>query len=162
MRMDPRQRGFSLLTVLVVLMVMLLLVAGALSFTGQEVAGAAQHVRRETMSACATAARNYIMSQIRTGAQGRAVNQFIAGELDLGEFVVRTGHMDDTPGPTGPPPAVSPCPLNASGGAMMDLTNTTLGFGGALGRQCFRIVATCIDTQTNSAREVEFQVTIAL
>lgn len=160
--MTSRQRGFSLLTVLVVLMVMLLLVAGALSFTGQEVAGAAQHVRRETMSACATAARNYIMSQIRTGAEGRAVNPFIAGQLDLGEFVVQTGHLDQGLGPGGYPRAVSPCPLNASGGAMMDLTNTTLGFGGSLGRQCFRIVATCIDNRTNSRREVEFEVTIAL
>ena len=156
--MHSNQRGFTLVTVLVVLTVMALLVAGALTFTGQEVASATQHVRRESMAACVEAARSYVLSQIRTGAEGRVVNRDIQGELDMGDFLVRTGHLDATSAQ----PAVAPCAPSGGGVGMIDLTNTTLGAGGSFGRQCLRIVAHCIDKQTQARREVEFQMILAL
>ena len=160
----PSQRGLSLLTAMVIVAVLVFLVAAALVFTGQEVSSAAQHRRKEGLSSCVTAARNFVLSQIRTGATGKANNQTISGELNAGDFTVRTGHLDQYPDAGSPfPIAVTPCPLSTGGGAMIDLTNTSPGPGGSVGgRSCLAVVAHCIDNQTGAREEVEFQVRLSL
>lgn len=163
MRTNPR--GFSLITALIVVVVLTMLIAAAITFTGQEAASASQHKRRETIASCATAARNYILSQLRSGVSGRASNPHIAGQVDVGELIIRTGHLDaPDPADGGTPQlAMAPCPQNLQGDVMMDLTNLTFfGNAGGGGGQCYRVITHCIDKQTGDRSEVEFMVRLAL
>ena len=160
--MRTRERGFSLLTAMVVVVVLTILVAAAITFTGKEVSSSLQHKQREAMASCAIAARNLVLSQLECGAQGR-VKQ-VTSSIDTGDFLVRVGHLDD-PDPMGPV-EVSEMMCDSTqtgGGGMMDLTNTTIGAGGTGGlEQCYRVVTHCVDETSGARNEVEFMVRIAL
>ena len=172
--MRRAQRGAALLTVMIVVVVLTIIVAGALTFTGQESASATKHMERERLAACSIAARNFVLSQLRPGAAGRAQNTAIQGSLNTGEFLIRTGHLDQPDGGPGTL-GVSACPGTSSstagvaGGSMgtLELTNATQrksgssgagGGGGALSSQCLSVVASCQDLKTGASSEVEFQV----
>ena len=107
------------------------------------------------------AARNWALSRIQSGIGSRANNTTISGALDTGDYTILSGHIDDAS--DGGTNAVAECPLGMQGGAMMDLTNTTMhGLAGVGGRQCYRIVANCRHNQTGDMTEVEFMVRLAL
>ena len=163
--MRKAQRGVSLLAVLIVIVVVTTLVASAVTFTGQESTSANRHLSHESLAACSLAARNYVLSQLRTGALGRLRNPQIAGELDTGEFFIRTGHLDE--GADGEfKPAMRPC-LDSGGASMavQDLTNAMPGLnaggGSGLGAQCLNLVAHCVEKQSGALGEIEFQVRLA-
>lgn len=150
-----------MLAVMIVVAVLTLLVASALVYTGREAGSANQFKRRETMSACSRGARNFVMSQIRVGALGRQNAEQFAGEVLVGDLRIRTGHLD-LPAASPPARAITPCPGGGPTSMMTDLTNSSTGPGGSMGRQCYQIVAHCINTATTDRVEVEFQVTVAL
>lgn len=151
-----------MLAVMIVVAVLAILVAAALVYTGREAASANQFKRRETMSACSRGARNFVMSQIRVGALGRANAGQFSGQVQVGDLLIKTGHLD-LPQASPPAIAMTPCAGSNPTSMMTDLTNYTLGVsGGGLGRQCYQVVAHCINTATQDRAEVEFQVTVAL
>jgi type II secretory pathway pseudopilin PulG len=154
------QRGSSLLTAMLVVAVLAILAAAILAATGQELSSAKQYKKREMLSSCATAARNWIMAQFQTGAGNEQEILEFAGSVDMGELTLRTGHIDD-PAPTAAIEVVEGGGLSFQA---MDLTNTTaIAEGtGRLGGKTYRAVVTCIENDTGAATEVEFQVRLAL
>lgn len=160
----PRRRGVSLLASLIVVGVLVILVAAAVSFTGQERQSAAQHVRREALTGCVQAARNLVVSQLRGGALGAGLDlSAIRGEVETGEYRMRTGHL--TPAVEGGAPGVSTCSNDVENGSWGagDLTNVVVdpaanrpGSG-----RCYAVVAHCEDRQTRGVREVEFQLRLS-
>jgi hypothetical protein len=165
--LDRAQRGVSLLAVLIVIVVVTTLVASAVTFTGQESTSANRHLSHESLSSCSLAARNYVLAQLRTGALGRLRNPQIAGELDTGEFLIRTGHMGEGDGGSFAP-AMRPCLGSGNGDPNMsvyDLTNSMPGLpnggGAGFGSQCLNLVAHCLEKQSGAVGEVEFQVRLA-
>lgn len=162
-----RSRGASLLTTLIVVGVLTLLVAGAVAFTGQERISASQYVRREVLAACVQSARNLTVSKLRASfAQG--MNTDIKGEVDTGDFIMRTGHID---APAGGGPGVSE-EGNGSRGGMVSVNMANRVWGGAPNGEpgagtgfgqlrVYRVVAHCTDKMTQAQSEVEFQVRLA-
>lgn len=159
-----RRRGVSMLASIIVMGVMVVLVAAAITFTGQERKSAGQHLRSEALNGCVQAARNVVVSQLRGGAAGAALDlDAIRGQVATGEYRMRTGHLDD---PTdGGGPGVTACADDGdnTAWAAMDLTNTVVDPNAAragAGR-CYSIVASCQDLETQASREIEFQLRIA-
>lgn len=155
------QRGYALLVVLGVIVVMMLIVVAGIKLTGQSAAGAGQHKRREAMAACANAARGWVMAQIRPGAQGRAENLKIHGELNTGEYTIRSGHLGAVATASGYPPAVTRCREAATSGLGGDITNITWPEAGGTA-QCYRAVVHCINNTTRDATEVEFVLRLSI
>ncbi|MCI0571747.1 MAG: hypothetical protein L0Y66_13425 [Myxococcaceae bacterium] len=163
-----RIRGASLLTTLIVVGVLTLLVSAAVVFTGQERISAGQHMRREVLVACVQAARNFTVSKLRASfAQGLATD--VRGEMDTGEFLMRTGHIDDTT----PGGGAGVTEEEGDGrGVMVSLNMTNRIWGGApagepgagsgMGQlRVYQVVANCTDKQSRAQSEVEFQVRLA-
>jgi len=149
---------------MIVIGVLVVIVAAAITFTGQERKSAAQHLRREALNGCVQAARNVVVSQLRGGAAGSALDLgSIRGEASTGQFRMRTGHLDDDV--EGGAPGVSLCANDSdnSAWAAMDLTNTIVDPNApkAGAGRCYSIVASCEDLETRASREVEFQLRIA-
>lgn len=164
--MQSKQRGFSLLTALVVVVVLTVLVAAAIEFTGEEVVSSRQHQQRAAVASCAVAARSWVVSQLQCGRANAAANlEFITQGpgWDAGSFIIRPGHLDD-PDPLTPADLQAraeevQCPRDQQSSTMIDLTNTTAGPGGGGGlKQCYRVVAHCIEAKTGIRNEVEFMV----
>lgn len=61
----PNARGSSLLVALIALAVLSIVAVGAIAFTGQNREGSAVMARGERSSACADAARKYLLSKLR-------------------------------------------------------------------------------------------------
>ncbi|MBI3185178.1 MAG: hypothetical protein HYZ28_23830 [Myxococcales bacterium] len=160
-----RARGMSLLTVMIVVAVLVFLVAGALVFTGRELAGAAQHKRREELASCAAGARNLVMAQVRTDLTAKTGNTNIMGEVDTNPadpndgLLIRTGHLDQVV--DGGSNAVTRCtdPVAVS---QLDLTNVTWGDEQGGTRLCYRMVAHCMDKRTRDRTEVEFEMRVVI
>lgn len=159
--MNRHQRGSALLMAMVVLAVLALLAAAAVTSTGQESSSASQFQKRETLSACAAAARGWLMSHFQTGAANAVDVLNVRGQVDMGRFLIRTGHLDwDGVGPF--PPAIEIAQGSTSGSGFTDLTNTTLPATGSVGKRTYRAVATCLERETGAATEIEFEVLLAL
>lgn len=158
------RRGVSMIASMIVIGVLVVLVAAAITFTGQERQSAAQHLRREALNGCVQAARNVVVSQLRGGAAGSALDLAnIRGEAETGQYRMRTGHLGDET--VGGGPGVTTCANESdnSAWAAMDLTNTVVDPNAprAGAGRCYSIVASCEDVETRASREVEFQLRIA-
>lgn len=84
-------RGMALVMAMIVVVLVTLLVAGAISFTGTELAASKIQTQEDRMSACMQAARNLFISKLNLlDPEGPTKIQF---EDNLGEMIVRTGHL---------------------------------------------------------------------
>ncbi|HSP77357.1 MAG TPA: type II secretion system protein [Myxococcaceae bacterium] len=151
-------RGMALMMSLIVVVLITLLVAGAISFTGTERGAAVLQTRADTLSACTQAARNLFLARLRvlpaTNADGVELNDA------YGEGLIRTAHY------TGAPPTlthVERIPANAVGASRdsaRDIGNT-LG-DAAEGAWWYSVTALCQEYPGGPEREVEFVVRVGL
>jgi Tfp pilus assembly protein PilX len=65
----PNPRGMALVMAMIVVVLITLLVAGAISFTGTERAASEIQTQQDTMSSCVQAARNLFLSQVKMSMQ---------------------------------------------------------------------------------------------
>ena len=65
-RKIPNPRGMALVMAMIVVVLITMLVAGAISFTGTERAASEIQAQQDTMSSCVQAARNMFISQLET------------------------------------------------------------------------------------------------
>jgi hypothetical protein len=153
----------ALVMALIVIVLMTLLVAGAITFTGTERDATALQTREDSMSACAQAARNLFISRLRVllgNAEGISFSQPIN---ELGG-VVRTGHFNGSVG-LKDVQYVTPNAIGESRGGAIDMTNK-VGTS-ALVAGYYLVTATCqennnINPATRSEREIEFVVRVGL
>ncbi|MDY7227652.1 hypothetical protein [Hyalangium rubrum] len=64
-RLTPHPRGMALVLAMVVVVLITMLVAGAISFTGTERAASLMQTQEDQMSSCIQAARNLFISRMR-------------------------------------------------------------------------------------------------
>ena len=157
---SPAPRGMALVMALLVVVLVTLLVAGALSFTGTERNAAALQTREDSLSACTQAARNLFLARLRVLTPGSA------GQVHLddayGQGFIRAGHFT---GSTASPTLthVERLPANAVGAsraAARDISNT-LG-DAAEGAYWYSVTALCQEYPGGPEREVEFVVRVGL
>ncbi|HEY8205869.1 MAG TPA: hypothetical protein VIG99_00210 [Myxococcaceae bacterium] len=93
-----RARGSSLLVVLIALAVLMVVVVGAIQFTGQNREASAVMARGERSAACAEAARRYLLSKLRiTGVAVASLtldSKLPDDKVALRQSRVTTGHYD--------------------------------------------------------------------
>lgn len=97
MRFVPsHSRGTALVMAMIVVVLITLLVAGAISFTGTERSAAQLQSQADQMSACIQAARNLFLSRMRM-IPATSAELISFDELLDGEASVATGHFTGTP-----------------------------------------------------------------
>jgi hypothetical protein len=160
--MNPKSpssaRGASLLLVMMVLLAMTLLVAGAIAFTGNERSAAAVHTQTAVHSGCAQAARNLFLSRLR-------VLQRNIQEVQMDEDVtlsdgrqmnVQLGHYTGSSAISFT--NINKLPKKLAGGPV-DLTNRMTGAGGAGSAGYYSVHAVCRESN-GAEQEVEFLVSV--
>jgi type II secretory pathway pseudopilin PulG len=158
----------ALVMSLIVIVLVTLLVAGAITFTGTERNAAMLQTREDSLSACTQAARNLFLARLRVLTPGSASQV----KLDdaYGEGHIRLGHFAggaDAGTPGGGSSAtlthVKAIPANAVGasrGSARDISNT-LG-DSAEGAVWYSVMALCQEYPGGPEREVEFVVRVGL
>lgn len=162
-----RVKGHVLVTTMVALAVLMVVVAGAIAFTGTNRRGAASEARADSMAACAESARRVIISQLSaaniTVAPIPLQQAFITdggwslpdNALDAGQSFVSAGHVRDGQASSAITTVqiLSSKAMGAAQGQTRDLSNVApaSNTNGAY----YRIVAKCTDAQKREA-EVEF------
>lgn len=179
-RKDRAQRGMALLVAMLAVLVMSVIVAGALVFTGTERTSAVMQTRDDQLSACAQAARNMFLSRIRVlsgNATGITFNEAFADSA--GERRIRSGHY--TPPAGGPPPEIVDVvaldgEVMGGGSAVHDLSNGmsaaagdpsqggggSSSAGGTLAATAYRVNVVCQSEAGGPEREIEFVVKVGL
>ncbi len=164
-------RGMALVMSLIVIVLLSLLVAGAITFTGTERNAAMLQTREDSLSACTQAARNLFLARLRvltpgSASQVRLDDAYGEGRIRLGHFA---GGADAgvPPTPGGGSSAtlteVKAIPANAVGtsrGSARDISNT-LG-DSAEGAIWYSVTALCQEYPGGPEREVEFVVRVGL
>jgi Flp pilus assembly protein TadG len=164
----------ALVMAMIVVVLITMLVAGAISFTGTERGAAALQERGDQMSSCIQAARNLFLSRIRTfpveSVEAVVFNETLSYVDENGvsrPTVVVTNHFSGTP--TNPVIAELKTVQDAKVGlqdpsvAVEDISNTTNTLGTT---RFFAITAVCRETNPNepnarnAEREVEFLVRV--
>ncbi|MDC0713056.1 hypothetical protein POL68_31630 [Stigmatella sp. ncwal1] len=84
-------RGMVLVIAMIVVVLITLLVAGAISFTGTERAAAEVQTQEDTMSACALAARNLFVSRMRPITPSSV--EFVRMNDDINGVRITTSHF---------------------------------------------------------------------
>lgn len=151
-RLSPRSRGVSLLVVMVVIVLLTLLVAGALVFTGREHSAAVVQARGAKLTACIQAAKNMFLSRVQSlSTVGSTV---IPADTALGNMLVASRHYDSVAIEKAEPVALSS--FGTAQSSVTDLSN----FSGTpqRGAKAYRVVATCTDHVGGPEHEVEFVV----
>lgn len=144
------RRGNALLVALIAISVLMVLVVGALQFTGKNREAAALKTRGDQTSACAETARAYLLSRLRlfnVNVTGLTLDQVLVANADGGavnDTKMLTAHYDQTsPDPIKPTVVpVSAAAVGASRKQIRDLANTVPG-GVTLGGQYYRVVVKC-------------------
>ncbi len=88
----PNARGMALVMAMVVIVLITLLVAGAISFTGTERAASEIQTQEDTMSSCVQAARNLFISKLNM-LDMEGPEKIVIDE-DLRGTQLRTGHFN--------------------------------------------------------------------
>lgn len=152
----PPARGSALLVAMIALAVLLVVVVGALQFTGQNREASAVKVRGEQSSACADAARKYLMSRLRLyNVQVESLtldSQLPDDPVAARQSRVRTGHYDmaaavDATG------VVSASMVSATRRQVRDVANSPVR--PTLGGTPYRVVVKCREAGGRE-QEVEF------
>jgi len=166
--MHPRPtgpRGMALVMSLIVVVLVTLLVAGAITFTGTERNAAMLQTREDSLSACTQAARNLFLARLRvltpsSAQQVKLDDAYGEGHIRLGHFA---GGADAGVGSSATLTEVKAIPANAVGasrGSARDISNT-LG-DSAEGAVWYSVTALCQEYPGGPEREVEFVVRVGL
>lgn len=153
----PNQRGSAMLITLIALGVLLILVVGAISFSGSNRAAAAATSRGETVSACAQTARKYMLSQLKMASFEPQMVEFTEkipdGPTAAEQSTIDTNHYGGTAGNPVKIIAVSSEYFGGSQDDVRDVANviTRRGSGSAF----WKAVVRCEDPQGRES-EVEF------
>jgi type II secretory pathway pseudopilin PulG len=160
----------ALVMSLIVVVLVTLLVAGAITFTGTERNAAVLQTREDSLSACTQAARNLFLARLRVLTPGSA--QQVKLDDAYGEGHIRLGHFAGGADAGVPSPGsgssatltqVKAIPANAVGasrGSARDISNT-LG-DSAEGAVWYSVTALCQEYPGGPEREVEFVVRVGL
>jgi hypothetical protein len=153
----PRPRGMALLMAMIVVVLMTLLVAGAISFTGTERATAESQTQDDVMSSCVQAARNLFISRLNV------LTPETLKDIDLDEHLqnttLKSGHFKG---------AVSISSWEDVTSTMADpnvrINDATGSTGGTGGTAFYMVTAVCRETPDPSSpeREIEFMVRLGL
>lgn len=153
-------RGMALVMALLVVVLVTLLVAGAISFTGTERNASVLQTREDTLSACTQAARNLFLARLRVLTPASTAQ--VRLDDAHGQGLIRAGHFTgSTPAPT--LTHVERLPANtvgASRDAARDISNT-LG-DAAEGAYWYSVTALCQEYPGGPEREVEFVIRVGL
>jgi hypothetical protein len=170
MHSHPPQRGFALILALLVVVMVTLLVAGAINFTGTERAASAAQMRDDQLSACVQAARNTFLSRIRLIGNNTENIQLVNVALDPGSasdqpLSVSTRHYtlgSDAGVPLATIKNVTKLPpeaVGATNSGISDISNVT--GGGRPGQAAFYSISVlCQERAGGPEREVEFTVRV--
>lgn len=161
----PNPRGMALVMAMIVVTLITVLVAGAISFTGTERAAAEVQSQESSMSACIQAARNLFLSQLemvpRIHIEGEGANAVpfldISFDEDLHGTELRTGHLGQVASLSARRSEAMADPMRLQG----DDTGRPRG---NTGPQFYTVTAVCRDTLAPGApeREIEFMVRVGI
>ena len=157
MKRLPGRRGGTMLVTMIALAVLMVLVVGAIKFTGGNREAAVAKARGDRVAACADAARRYLLSQLaQNGVQVTALtlNQVLSDDPSVSERSrMMTAHYQDVaPQPTGA--LVRSSGFGASARQARELSNSAPDTT-TLGGSYFRVVVKCAEPG-GRASEVEF------
>jgi hypothetical protein len=154
---DTRPRGNALIIVLIGIAVLMLLVAGAIRFTGDNRVAATSKARADELQACADTAKKLLLSRLRTfgvPATGLTFDVRLPNEpLPANQAQLRTGHI----GATGAEPTIVKLDATAMGSSryqVRDMANTLAAT--TLGGEYYRVVVSCRHPDTGASSELEF------
>ncbi len=150
-------RGMALVMAMIVIVLITMLVAGAITFTGTERGAAMLQTNEDAMSACTQAARNLFIARLRV-LLGNAERIKLDQQLNEEGRRVFTGHY-------GTPSIVSaqwvnPNTVGESRSGAIDMSNK-VGTA-ALVAGYYRVTAVCQERADGPQREVEFVVRVGL
>jgi len=157
MRRTLRAGGNALLVTMIALAVLMVLVVGALRFTGTNREAAAAKMKGDASQACADAARRYLMAKFRTFGvpiEGLTLDNTIPDSpIVANRTRILTAHYDSlTSEPT--IVAVSAQSMGQSRRQVRDMSNVPAGT--TLGGRYYRVVVKCRDAVSRRESELEF------
>ena len=152
-----RPRGNSLMMTLISLAVLLLLVAALIQSNGSNRDASVSKTRADELQACATTARQVLLSRLRTfGVQTDTLtlNQKLPDAQNAGEQkTMLSAHYDKT-APEAVIVKLESSAMGASRDQGRDVANTLAST--TLGGQYYRVVVTCRHPSSNDQSELEF------
>lgn len=156
----PAPRGSALVITLIALAVLLLLVVGAITFTGRNRTAAVASARGDRIEACADTARRYLLSKLKTHGIGAAavrditLHQVLMDDAEADDRTqMHTGHIGAVIPMGGTTAALSHASFGSAQNQVSDAANTLregLGNGAY-----YRVVVMC-DEPTGRQAETEF------
>jgi Tfp pilus assembly protein PilX len=157
------QRGMALVMAMIVIVLITLLVAGAITFTGTERAAAMIQSDEDSMSACTQAARNLFLARLRV-LLGNAQRITFADTLTSDGRTIYTGHFGDPANVTASLKSAVPVPISAIGEGRETVSSATnVVVTSAMEAHYYRVTAVCQERSTDGAqREIEFVVRVGL
>ncbi|XXF77354.1 hypothetical protein P2318_30530 [Myxococcaceae bacterium GXIMD 01537] len=167
MRSSPSHpRGMALVMAMIVIVLMTLLVAGAITFTGTERGAAMLQTDEDAMSTCTQAARNLFIARLRV-LTGNAERIQFNQEINHEGRRIFTGHFDQAGASIISAKWVPPNNVGEARTGAIDLSNR-VGTS-ALVAGYYRVTAVCREsnpvagsTSPPREREVEFVVRMGL
>jgi Tfp pilus assembly protein PilX len=169
--LPSNSRGMALVMAMIVVVLITMLVAGAISFTGTERGAAHLQERGDQMSSCIQAARNLFVSRMRTipATSVELVNFNEALTLDengVPDTTVATRHFAGTP--TNPAILTDLKSVTDATNTVQDPSINVEGIdqkpGNPQGTKFYAITAVCRETNDPGSpeREIEFLVRVGL
>ena len=150
----PNSRGAILIATMVMLIVLLVLVVGAIAFTGKNREAAAGRMRAEELHACAEAARKHLLSRLRLfNVPVRSI--VLDTQIPTGDgqsMQIMTGHYGDT---TAQPTIVELSAATVVGTNSAPDDEANVSRGQTTGGQFYGAVVKCRDAAGREA-ELEF------
>ncbi|WP_224361587.1 hypothetical protein [Hyalangium versicolor] len=165
-RLVPNPRGMALVMAMIVVVLITLLVAGAISFTGTELAASEVQTREDEMSACVQAARNLFLSKLKAAEPGQVkgiqFGQDLRIKVDPNEppkgGLLKTGHI-------GAPAQVSAQLAAALDNKMARAQDIGMVTGDPSVPEFYTVTAVCREDATDLTspeREIEFMIRVGL
>lgn len=162
MRRPRLHRGSTLILTVVLLAVLAVIGAAAISLGSQERVNASAKGKRDQIFACANAARMTVWSEVSRYGRGYLDSANVPGELVLsdGTRLKAPAHYDDSSnGMTVEQLALKNTVATASAGMAVDLTNTFHFMQNLTHGTAYTVVARCRDA---SGRELEVEFVTSL
>lgn len=154
---DPYRRGSALLVTLIALAVLMVIVAGAIKFTGTNREAAASKLRGDSVAACAETARKYLLGRLRT-FNIDVVNLQLNERLpDAPATADRSTMLSAHYGQTAPTATIVMVDSNSFSSSLSQVQGIgSRSFArGGLGGQYYRVVVKCRESPSRES-ELEF------
>jgi type II secretory pathway pseudopilin PulG len=154
--LTPNPRGMALVMAMIVVVLVTLLVAGAISFTGTERAASEIQTQEDAMSSCAQAARNLFLSKLNM-LDFEGPTKIVIDE-DLSGSKLRTGHFNQLAEVSARDVSSTMKDPNRE---VQDISNTDTHQPKT---RFYTVTAVCRETEDLSSpeREIEFMVRVGL